>query len=62
GLGACPQAYLVRYPDILREAFKLPGSKKFVLGISIGYYKKDSTINNIKTSRTSLKDVVRYYE
>ncbi len=62
GLGACPQAYLVRYPDVLREAFKLPGSKKFVLGISVGYYKKDSAINNIKTSRTSLKDVVRYYE
>ncbi len=62
GLGACPQAYLVRYPDILREAFKLPCSKKFVLGISIGYYKKDSAINNIKTSRISLKDAVRYYE
>ncbi len=62
GLGACPQAYLVRYPDILREAFKLPGSKKFLLGISIGFYKKDSAANNIQTSRVELKDAVKYYD
>lgn len=62
GLGACPQAYLVRYPDVLREAFKLPGSKKFILGISVGYYKKDSLINKVKASKLSPKDIVRYYE
>ncbi len=62
GLGACPQAYLVRYPDILREAFKLPKRKRFILGISIGFYKKDSIINNIKTSRVKLKDAVTYYD
>lgn len=62
GLGACPQAYLVRYPDILREAFKLPESKKFLLGISIGFYKKDSAANNIQTSRVELKDAVKYYD
>jgi nitroreductase len=62
GLGACPQAYIVRYPDILREAFKLPESKKFLLGISIGFYKKDSAANNIHTSRVELKDAVKYYD
>lgn len=62
GLGACPQAYLVRYPDVLRKAFELPESKKFLLGISIGFYKKDSIINNIETSRVPLNDVVRYYD
>ncbi len=62
GLGACPQAYLVRYPDILREAFHLPASKKFILGISIGYYNKEAPINNIVTSRNGLKDIVKYYD
>lgn len=62
GLGACPQAYLVRYPDVLRNTFKLQNSKKFVLGISIGYYKKDSPINKIKTSRLSINEIVKYYE
>lgn len=62
GLGACPQAYLVRYPDVLRQAFKLPGNKKFVLGISVGYCKKDSPINQIKASKLSIKDAVTYYE
>jgi nitroreductase len=62
GLGACPQAYLVRYPDILREAFNLPASKKFILGISIGYYNKESAINNIVTSRNGLEDIVSYYD
>ncbi len=62
GLGACPQAYLVAYPDELREIFNLPGSKKFLLGISIGFYKKDSAANNIKTSRVELRDAVKYYD
>ena len=61
GLGACPQAYLVAYPDVLREIFNLPESKKFLLGISIGFYKKDGAANNIKTSRVELKDAVKYY-
>ncbi|MHB8231749.1 MAG: nitroreductase [bacterium] len=62
GLGACPQAYLVRYPDVLREAFNLGNSEKFLLGISIGYYKKESPINNIKTGRTELNNILEYYE
>ncbi len=62
GLGACPQAYLVRYPDVLRQVFKLSGDKRFMLGISVGYYKKDSAINHIKASKVSLKDAVVYYE
>ncbi len=61
GLGACPQAYLVRYPDILREAFNLGSAQKFILGISIGYYKKESPINNIKTERMQLNDILKYY-
>jgi nitroreductase len=62
GLGACPQAYLVRYPDILREAFNLGNSEKFLLGITIGYYKKESSINNIKTARVKVDDLLKYYE
>lgn len=62
GLGACPQAYLVRYPDILREAFNLGNAEKFLLGISIGYYKKESPINNIKTERMEVDKLLKYYE
>jgi nitroreductase len=60
GLGACPQAYLVAYPDVLRKAFKLPKNKKFLLGISLGYYKKASKVNEIKTFRN--EDVINYFE
>lgn len=62
GLGACPQAILVSYPDVLREAFKLPPSKKFLLGISIGYYKKESAVNAIKTPRVKPEEIIKYYE
>ncbi|MFW0883995.1 nitroreductase [Candidatus Acidulodesulfobacterium sp. H_13] len=62
GLGACPQAYLVRYPDVLREAFNLDNSKKFLLGISIGYVKKESPVNNIKTAKMKVDDILKYYE
>lgn len=62
GLGACPQAYLVRYPDVLREAFKLPEDKKFLLGISIGYANEENPINKIKTSRQNIQEIVKYYD
>lgn len=62
GLGACPQAYLVKYPEVLREAFNLGNSEKFLLGISIGYYKKESPINNIKTGRTSATGILKVFE
>ncbi len=62
GLGACPQAYLVAYPDILRKAFDLPRNKRFILGISIGYYKTDSIINGVKTLRNDFDDIVKFYE
>lgn len=62
GLGSCPQAYLVRYPDVLRQAFNLKNSDKFLLGISIGYIKKESPINNIKSGRTSINNILKYYE
>lgn len=62
GLGACPQAILVSYPDVLREAFKLPSGKKFLLGISIGYYKKESPVNAVKTPRVLPEEIIKYYE
>lgn len=62
GLGACPQAYLTVYPDVLRQAFGLPKNKKFILGISIGYYKTDSKINGIKTFRNDFDEIVKFYD
>ena len=62
GLGACPQAYLVRYPDVLRDVFNLSSSKKFVVGISIGYYDEKEDVNNIYTSRNDLKEIVKFYD
>lgn len=61
GLGACPQAYIVRYPHVLREAFKLGASEKFLLGISIGYKNDGSTINKIKTGRMPVDKILRIY-
>ena len=62
GIGACPQAYLVAYPDVLRQAFGLAENKKFILGISIGYYKTESKINSIKTFRNDFGEVVKFYD
>jgi nitroreductase len=62
GLGACPQARLVAYPDVLRKAFGLHENRRFILGISIGYYKTDSTINDIKTLRNDFEDIVKFYD
>lgn len=61
GLGTCPMASAIIYPDLVREALDLPSNKKLALGIPIGYPDQKSKINQHRSTRLSMDEAVRWY-
>lgn len=57
GLGAAPQAALAGYAEFFRAHFGLPENRRVALGISLGYA-LDEPVNDFRTSRAELADVV----
>lgn len=58
GLAAAPQAALAGYSSFVREHFGIPDNRQVVVGISFGYADTEHPINQFRTSRASLDDVV----
>ena len=61
GLGTCPEAAVVIYPDILREVLGIPESKLIVLGVAIGYPDMDAPVNNSQSQREPLETFVNWH-
>jgi nitroreductase len=61
GLGTIAQAQAVVYPDIVRKVLGIPESKLIALGIAIGYPDWDDPINQSRTRREPLSEVVKWY-
>lgn len=61
GLGTCPQAALVRYPDVLRRILNIPDSKRIIVGISIGYPDWDAPVNKFRSERQPLQAFARWH-
>ena len=55
GLGTCPQAAVVAYPDVVRRVLGIEDSKIMVCGIAIGYPDWDHPANNFQSSREPLE-------
>jgi nitroreductase len=62
GLGTCIQAGIVRYPGEVRKILGIPDTKKLVVGISIGYPLKESRMNAMRTPRTDIKELTKWYK
>jgi nitroreductase len=62
GLGTVPQAFLTDYARQVKEFLGIPGSKRLVLGISIGYPDWESPVNSYRTERISTDEIVRVLE
>ncbi|MFH1092219.1 MAG: nitroreductase [Pseudomonadota bacterium] len=62
GLGTCLMAVLTRFPDITRRYLKLGPEKKVVLGMALGYPKKDEPINQMRTPRDPLEKNVTWVD
>jgi nitroreductase len=61
GLGTVAQAQAVQYPDVLRQALSIPGSKLFVIGIAIGYPDEKDSINSFRSEREPLDSMVKWW-
>ncbi len=61
GLGTVAQAQAVVYPDIIRKVLGIPEDKLIALGISIGYPDLDNPVNQSRTAREPLDEVVKFY-
>jgi nitroreductase len=59
GLGTVPQAFLTDYAEHVKKFLGIPESKRFVLGISIGYPDMDSPANKFRTDRVNTDEIVR---
>jgi len=61
GLGTCPQAALVRYPDVLREVLKIPETKCIVCGMAIGYPDPQAPVNKFRSHREPLSTFATWH-
>lgn len=61
GLGTCAQAALGAFPDVVSSELGLPSEEKILLGISLGYPKADSKLNQFHTPREPMEKLVNFY-
>lgn len=61
GLGACLQASLANYPEIVREHLNLPDSQKIILGISMGYPDPDAKLNSYQSQRADIQEFTKWF-
>ncbi|NWF53050.1 MAG: nitroreductase [Nitrospirae bacterium] len=62
GLGTVPQAFLTDYSKYIKEFLGIPKTKRLVIGISIGYPDLTSPVNQFRTDRVEVDEIVRFIE
>jgi nitroreductase len=62
GLGSCPIGLITAFGDDIRELLNLPDGKKVIISIAVGYIDPDAKINQVRSERVPLADVVRWFE
>ena len=61
-LGSCIIRAAVDYPELVRKIVGVPDSKKIIVGIAMGYPDWDHPLNNLKSERETLENVVTLVE
>jgi nitroreductase len=62
GLSTCPIGLVTAYGDEIRDALSIPEGKEVLLVIALGYADERAPINNLKTHRTELSEILTWYE
>ena len=60
GLGTCVLAVSVMYPEIAREVFSIPDTKRLVIGAALGWPDSAAPVNSFKRNRGPLVEFVRW--
>ncbi|MDO8490606.1 MAG: nitroreductase [Dehalococcoidia bacterium] len=58
GLGTCPEAVVVRYPDLVHQVVGIPESKLLAVGLSLGYPDTNNPVNKFDRPRLPLDSFV----
>jgi nitroreductase len=62
GVDTIAQAALASYPDLVREFFSLPPSRKIVCGISFGFADPQDRIHSYRTDRATVAEAVHFID
>jgi nitroreductase len=60
GLGSCPQTSLAFLANVLRPALSLGDNEQLMFGMSLGY-PSESAVNEVRTDRAPLEEVVTFH-
>jgi nitroreductase len=60
GLGTCILAASVMYPEIAREIFSIPETKRLVMGAALGWPDTEAPVNSFQRNRGELEEFVRW--
>lgn len=60
GIATAPQAALASYAPFLHDHFDIPEHRHVVAGISFGYAEREHPINNFRTAREPIENVVTF--
>ena len=62
GLGACPIGLIAAYEHEIREFLTIPDDREVIVGVALGYPDWGSPLNQFKTPRAPLEQVVRWFD
>ncbi len=60
GLGSCPIGLITAFDDEIKEMLNLPEEKQVVIGIAVGYRDPDATVNQARSERSPLNELVKW--
>ncbi len=62
GLGTCPIGLITAFEDDIKELLNIKEEKKVVIGIAVGYPDPSSPINQARSRRVSLAQMVKWWD
>jgi len=62
GLGSCLLAVSVLYPDVIRQHTGIPETDRVLIGLAVGYPDPDAPINQFRSERVPIENVVRWVD
>jgi nitroreductase len=60
GLGTCPIGLITAFDDDIKEELSIPEEKQVVIGMAVGYGDPNAPINQPRSERVPLEDVVKW--
>lgn len=61
GLGACPQAVPLSYPDVIRKELGIKEAVRLIIAVSLGYPDHKAQANRYQSKRKELNEFTRFF-